>query len=247
MEEILKELSLKEREIEIYNFLFAFGPQPASLISRQLEINRSSVYLALGRMERLGFISSIWRNGTQVFMPTPAETLLLRAKKKQQSIAEKIRAAEEDVINLHRRKAWERNAPKIHYYQGESGLLQLLDNILLQRPKTVQAFIAGRFFDFLDNKVNDYPNQRSKRDIFARVIHPFGDDSGTWKSNAALRRETRTLPREYDQGIDVISHGENRTTLIAAGENFALSVESSLFRRIQNAIFQSSWLTAKAT
>ncbi len=247
MEEILKELNLKEREILVYDYLLRCGPQPASSIARHLELNRSSLYLTLEKMIRQGIISSLPRNNLQIFMPTPAETLLQMLKKKQRSVAEKIKEAEEEIVNLHKRKAWERSAPKIHYYQGESGLLQLLDNILLQRPKTVQAFIAGRFFDFLDTKVNDYPNRRSKRDIFAKVIHPFGEESGSWKSNIALRRETRTLPREYDQGIDVISHGQNETTLIAAGENFALSVESSLFRRIQNAIFQSSWLIAKTT
>jgi len=245
MEELLKELDLSGREISIYNYLLRFGDQPASVIARNLGMHRSSLYIHLERLVELGMVLSMEKNGTRFFSALPGEAVLMKVQKKQLEITRKIRLAEDQLARLHKHEAANIREQKVQYYYGTSGLLQVLDNILISRPKLVQAFIAKGFVDFLNQHAPDYPAERSKRNIGALVIHPFGDERGTWQSASTVKRLTRTLPKYYDLDLDVISYN-NTTTLIAARENFAISIHSKIFKLVQGNLFRFVWRMAKA-
>lgn len=235
-----------EKEICIYNYLLRFGSQPVSSIARNLRFNRSSLYIHLDRLSDLGIVLFMEKNGTRFYSALCCEAILMKVQKNQRNVAHKIRLAEEELSKFQKQESvnlWEH---KVQYFSGTNGLLQVLDNVLISRPKIVQAFIAKGFLDFLNVHAPDFPAERYKRNIGALVIHPFGDEKGSWQTAVAVNRLTRTVPKHFDLDLDVISY-DSTTTLVAARENFAVSINSKVFKLVQSNLFHLIWRLAKAS
>jgi predicted transcriptional regulator len=73
---ILSEIGLNEREIEIYVCMIKIGAQPSSVIAKHVEMNRTTVYQYLQRLERARFIYSNHFARVKYFQPYPLTTVV---------------------------------------------------------------------------------------------------------------------------------------------------------------------------
>ena len=61
---LLKKIGFSEKEAVVYIKLIQLGPQPASVVSRNTEINRTTVYDILEGLKKRGIVRSLKKGGS---------------------------------------------------------------------------------------------------------------------------------------------------------------------------------------
>lgn len=178
MEEILKEIGLNGKEAKIYLELLKEKSQTASKIAKLTKINRTTAYLELENLMKLGLVSYTIKNSKRYYQPASPEKLveILETKKKK-------------IISvLPKLKSFQQNEElfKIEIYEGKEGLKTFYQDIL-NNAKEVLAFgVTGLAFEILDFEFPHFIKLCKKKNIKARYI-----------ANKDSERLLKKLPKNF--------------------------------------------------
>ena len=242
--DLLKETNLNNGEIAICNYLYKYGSQPASVIAKNLNIQRSSCYLSLQKLAEQGFLEQIIQNKITYFAFVNPKLLIEQFKLKQGLLNKKLKLFQENLGSSFSNLS-SFSKTKAHYFSGKSGILQILNDVLVENPKLLRAFLSQRFNDFQNTHAFDYANRRVAKQIFAQAIYPFGNQKDTWNSNVSAGRQSKYLPAVFDFGIDFLLYNQ-KIALISTKEEFGIIIESDSVSKAQTKLFDFAWQFAKA-
>ena len=81
----LKQIGLKEKEIKVYLIILKLGSLSAQTISSETGIKRTTVYLVLEKLKKIGLVGEIIEKNKKIFFAEKPEKLLkiIQAKKKK--------------------------------------------------------------------------------------------------------------------------------------------------------------------
>lgn len=156
LNQIIKDLNLKDNAGLVYEALLGQSPQSAIELSRQLNISRMSVYNLANDLIKEGLVV---KRGNVYFAETPAR--LLKNIEKEEARLSKQRAAVEELINSH-------SKINIQTYAGEAGLVSL--NNELSKEKVASGYItmnADLLPDFLKSRRSSKKFDKNKLVIFS--------------------------------------------------------------------------------
>lgn len=242
--DLLKEFDLGEKEISIFNYLLNYGDQPAGSIAKSMHIQRSSCYAHLQKLVQLGLVVQITKNHTSYFSAVSLQNIISTLKRKHRLFDLKIKQAETELIKINKHLTCFKTKPKAHFYSGKTGLMQIMENILIEKPRLVRGFISGNLYNFIEREVENFALLRAKQGIGALVIHPFGQSTGNWQSSLEKIRTTKTISPIFDVGMDILIYN-NKTTIIYCQEEFGLTIESDTISKAQSRLFDFAWKYAK--
>ena len=106
MDDILRELGLEEREIEIYKYLVKKKQLTAYEVAKDIGINRSTVYDNLDKLVKRGFVSSVILNGKKFYQVNDLSKIISYFKEKETLVEallpemRKLRAKKEVSVEL---------------------------------------------------------------------------------------------------------------------------------------------------
>ncbi|MFH1503565.1 MAG: helix-turn-helix domain-containing protein [Candidatus Diapherotrites archaeon] len=162
MEEILKEIGLNGKEVKIYLELLKERSQTASKIAKLTKINRTTAYLELENLMKLGLVSYTIKNSKRYYQPASPKKLveILETKKKKIiSILPKLESFQQNEELF-----------KIEIYEGKEGLKTFYQDILNNAREVLAFGVTGLAFEILDFEFPHFIKLCEKKGIKARYI-----------------------------------------------------------------------------
>jgi sugar-specific transcriptional regulator TrmB len=121
--EILENLGFEGREIKIYLSLLKNREQTALEISRNVNVDRTTVYDILQRLKEKGVVSFIVKNKTKHFNSLSAEELLVYYKEKYNSL-------KEIIPNLKNISDEQKEVLNVEVFEGVNGLKTVVKDLI---------------------------------------------------------------------------------------------------------------------
>jgi sugar-specific transcriptional regulator TrmB len=256
IEELIPKLTpfgVSQEEARIYLFLNGKEPQTALVISRSLDIPRTSVYDLVSRLTELGFVRKVVRYKSQSYEAAPVsflQTFIDKEKERVTGLTENATlltsALTHPLIDLPN--------TKIRYYHGASGLRQIIWNSLSAHKETVGytlyhrrdivgvAFSKRFALEFTRLSLRDRVIINPKAEVYSYIksyVKP--------ESHQDTKNDIRVLPEKtiYISGDTIIYDDIFAVSYWKQGEVVGVEIENAEFVKTQKSIFETLWAIAK--
>jgi len=247
IEQILMDLGLQEKEPEVYLALLSTpGVQPASVIAKKTDLNRTTVYKILMKLTKMGLATKTMQHGIICFFAENPdkrlEDILERKRKNLEILNDNLLVMMPEIKNMRKQ---EMLMPKMRYYEGIEGIKRVYRDTLLE-GKTIYAF---ENVDHMSPEVrnyifNEYIPKRVAEGIFAYTIVPKSKGNLNFsKSDKESLRETKVISKEsFPMEIEINIY-DKKTAFFSYKEEdmFGVILESQSIANSMKAIFDLCW------
>ncbi len=171
----LENLGLSSEEATVYSFLLKEGGAFPSRIARQCNINRSTVYKILMRLDIKGLVSEVIKSKKQFYQPEPPRKLKTQANYQLKQAQEHILNVEKLIPRLENLALQAGNQPRVKHFTGKHGVLEVYrDHLNVKKPYQMVAWANPvRTREFVSDKfLKEYADRKYKLKIKTRGIVP---------------------------------------------------------------------------
>lgn len=250
IEDILFKIGLNNNEIAIYLALLPIGGVPASILGQKTGINRSTAQYTCQQLAKKGLIQMVQKNQTFLYYPESPDKLLYLLEQEKKEVQQKENSIERILGDLKAMINPEVKLPKIHFYEGIKGLIEMFNDVLTEAAPLYGAAI-------LDDQVHpkiltylaeEYRPKRQKIGNPARML--FNNNKQTLKyreNDSAVNRVSLLLP--YDQfPFDSCCHIYANKVAFYSYRKTDLTgviIENNLVHATQMSLFRLAWDQAR--
>ena len=188
----LERAGLNDKEATIYLMLLKLGTAPASTLGDRTDIPRSTAQFICQQLLKAKLVTKTEKGNTYLYTPEPPEKILYQVRRDRDDLEqteqqlERVMGALKGMINPEAR------LPKVQFFEGKSGIIELYDKILELNAPIDSFEDKGEMAAFIPEYIPKFIEGRKNRKIFNRVICP--DANAINESLAEEFRETRVLP-----------------------------------------------------
>lgn len=233
---------LTETEARIYLAALELGETVVSRIARQSGIKRTTVYLSLENLKKLGLMSTTKKNGKVLFYaedPRKIEQLMEERKNRiSQMMPELVTFAK--FID---------KKPEVRFFEGAEGIKEVFKDTLNYPDQEIcMCYSESYLKDFEDDFFSDYYRpQRKDKKIFARALLPDNEIMRKMiLTDEQEFKKSRMLPADvYKINIEILIYGKNKVGILSYSEKFALIIESPQIHQSLKSIFETMWLSGR--
>jgi len=243
---ILKEFNLTDKELDAYKYLMKVGTNPASVIAKNINVQRPNCYHLLENLLIKGLIVQSIKNGVTYYTVANPLGIIEKVRQKHIEINGQLRSAQLAAFDfLKQEHISSMNNPKAKFFSNTEGIKSLMEDILQENSSEILGYLSADFNDFIKKNLSNYHERRSKMNIFARILVTL-DKWGAinLERDNKLKREKRIIPHAFDFGVDtIISH--EKVAIISIKENFGILIVSKSIADAQKKLFEYAWNKAK--
>lgn len=245
IKEILENIGLDKKEIEMYLVLVKLGKSTATQIGEELKIPRQTVYYIVDHIVEKGVIDQTDENGVRKYIANPykLEELL---ESKQKNLEKSKESLKIEIPKLITEKHVGLELPKVEYYQGREGLERLFNSILKIHKQTEEKEFAGyginHFYPGMEEFLKNFFEERYELGVKTRLFIGEGIDNDNLDiQNNPLGREYKKLGLgEQKAGIYLVG---NNIFMFSYKDNVGIRVENKTIAVLLKAIFENDWKT----
>lgn len=216
--DILIQSGLSEIQAKIYLYLIKNGHKTPTEIANGIGENRTTVYSAAEKLEKLGIITQKDRGKISAYVPNHPSVLESITEKRLRKVARQAKNLEGNLptlINYYNEYQSEPGATTLY---GLEGVKMIYDKIIATGKPFY--FVRSRHDESADKEALEaFKNARVKAGIVSEDITPSEFTAHTNK-DASKWLLTRTLlpPDEYDSPVEIDIFGDN-VAFINYGKN----------------------------
>jgi sugar-specific transcriptional regulator TrmB len=248
IKQLLKELGLVDKEPDVFLALLKTeGIQPASVIAKKSDLNRTTVYKILIKLAKMGLVTKTIHHGiTAFFVEEPdkrLEALLDKRRKNIDRLSGDLLKIMPEIKNLQR---YELTMPKMRVYDGFEGVIRAYEDTVVEK-NTIYCFenivkMPPQIKDYMENIF--VPN-RMDIENFAHVLSPESEaGKKARKHDKKLLRETRFAPIQLETGVNI--YGDKISFFSYDPDDmFGVVLESKAFANSLREIFEFCYKNAK--
>ena len=217
--QILNQIGLTEKEAKIYLALLETGNQAASIIAKKSGVNRTTCYMILTDLKDKGLITTSNIGSTQYFQALDPTFLLTYIQKAKNKLAIQENMLQQNMQYLENIQAKNTNKPKVKFYEGEAGILNLYLDTLKAKEKKIYSFlnyfaVPEKLYKKLET---EYLPQRIKLEIEAKIITISKQQiktKGNILTNAEEKlREIKHYTSDLELEVEIQTY-DNKTSII---------------------------------
>lgn len=228
--------------MEIFLKMFRLGAQPASVIAKNLGIPRSTTYLYLEELKKLGLVEEFQKSGMKYFkcIPVAEISALLNARKTEIQYA--IDSYKEILPNLEQMESKFSIIPKVVFYEGDEAVMKMYEELLKEDSfySFVNPEVSNLVMDIYWHKIDD-EIIRKKMKVKELVVD--GEKGRLYKKNCnSKNHEIKLLPK------DVVFDSDNlicrdKIFMVSYGEKevFAIKIQGEILANSYRMIFEQLW------
>lgn len=208
--EVLTQTGLSEIQAKIYLYLIRYGQSTPSEIAKRLEENRTTVYSALERLEKLGIITQKDKGKIAAYTPNHPSVLEKLAERRLRSVARQAKNLESSLPYLINYYNEHQHEPGATTFYGQEGIKMIYDKIIATGETFY--FVRSRHDEVANREVlEEFKQSRVKAGIDSEDITPSEFTTNTNKEMKQKFLLTRTLlpPDEYDSPVEIDIFGNN--------------------------------------
>lgn len=239
----LEGLGLTDKEAAIYLLLLQIGTAPASTLADKANIPRSTAQFTCQQLTKSGLLRMVQRANTYLFTPEPPEKLELLLHKQQDELAEKENQLHRIIGELKAMQNPHIILPKVQFYEGEEGMIQLYERILELRQPIDSFEEAGELFELFPDYPKEFVRKRIERKIFNRCIAPKGNPLNVTDSKRFI--ETRFVDSSTFHFTWHVKICENLVGIFSFQKHapVAIAIEHEDISRNFRLLFEFVWKT----
>lgn len=249
IQNVLQNIGLNEKEIEVYLVNLELGSQPASVIARRVKLPRNTTRFILDKLVEKGLTERSKKANTQLYRPEEPKNLinLLESQRVDLNadIDKKVAELNGVMAELESRFHPESTKPKVTFYEGDDGLKKVYEDTL-KSSETIRSLASfegmhGALPDYFKN----YYKRRVENKINIRSIHPDTPLARERKANDKKEgRISRLVPFKEYNFTPEIQFYDNKIIITSWKERLGILIESPEIYQAMAALFELAWKEA---
>lgn len=245
MKQKLIEFGLSEKEASVYLALLELGASVASEVAIKAKINRTTAYDILESLVGYGLVSHV-KEKLKHFVAESPEFLVAYLEKQSHEFKERAIEAKKLLPELKSSYNSLPRKPKIKYYDGEEGIIQMYEDSLTSKTEILSWLDTERTADFSEKYFKEYYKRRAKKGIKIKAIVK---ESETAKEihdrDKAELREMLILPKELMDIRPECYIYDDKVAFMSLQEKFGVIIESPDIALAQRKLYELAWREAK--
>lgn len=243
---LLQKLGFSDKEIDVYLSLLKLGSAKAKEISKETDLNRTTIYDLMDSLVRKGLVSKFTKGKTTYFNaldPKRLLTYLDREKEEKIKIIDKQKQEVDDLLpELISLQDIKGTKPKVQFFEGEKGVREAYEDTLTSKEIILAYANVQTMHEGLPNFFPRYYKRRAGKKIFIKAILPQNKLSEERaRKDQEEMRETRFLPDKQKTFSPEINLYNNKMLVASWREKMAVIIESKELVDLQKLIFDLVW------
>lgn len=243
LEAILRDLGVADLDIHLYLLLIKKGGQSVSSLSRQLKVERPTVYAAIERLQELSLIPPHKTPYTRRVIAESPRRVLALLEQKRTSLAQQQQGIETVLPDLLAEFSARTPTTAFRVFEGKEQFLTIFEEVLQEAKDEILYFGDAQSFINLEGLQYEraWIKKRIQKNIFFKMLvfetavtHDFKKD------DERERRETRFLPSAHTFTSSFMVYG-NKVLLWSPVAVRAIVIEDSTIAPMFVQLFANSW------
>ena len=233
----LKEFGLNDNEIKIYLELLKQKSATASKLAKLSKINRTTAYLELENLMKLGLVSYIIKDSKRYYQtasPNKLIDILESKKSKIKSILPELKSLHQTIEQF-----------KIEIFEGKEGIKTFYQDIL-NNTKEVLAFgVTGKAMEILKFSYPHFLKKFIKANIKEKAIANLSSKK-IMSSHPRTHLKIKYLPKKYKAEVTTIIYNNKIAIQSLQKDNiYVVIIKDKLLYESYKNYFDYMWEKAK--
>ncbi len=246
MHKELEDLGLSEKEAKVYLASLEIGRATADQLAKHSKIVRSTTYVQLESLMKMGLMSTYEEGKKTYFAPESPELLRRLLQKQKDSVDAKERDLASLLPDLLRQFEGAGERPVVRFFPGKEGVATAREEVLTTKEKKIHIIFSPEKLSalFSQSYLDDFSERRKKLGIHSKGIFTYKE----FYSHAGLDAltERRYLsPKELPLTVDIFIFDDKTLILSLDGSPFGMIVSSSQIAQSMRLIFNFLWERAE--
>jgi len=250
---IIENSGLSKKGALIYFALLELGGAFPSQIAKHTRLKRSTVYEILDDLAIKGLISELKKRNKYFYAIEHPKRLVHFSQRTIAKAEEQYQKLQEFLPNLEGLYAGIANKPKVSYFEGTDGVMEIYaDHISGKEKYEMTGFVnIAELMQFLpEKKYCDYVKLKEKLGITSKAIFPDTQEDRAYEKTAYLSASKKILPKvkfipkkEFPWKGDITIYADNKVSIIIFDEQkvSGIILESKTIHQMMRMIFELAW------
>ncbi len=236
----LEKIGLTEKEALVYITLTEIGEAPPSVIAKSAKLKRPTTYIILDQLVEKGVVGHLKKNDHKIFSPVDPNFLLEYEKKKFQELEGII----PDLVGL---KNLYTKAPRISLFEGDEGIIQILDDSLSAKDQIYCWSNTGLASSTaLEQYHSFFLKKKIEKKIHSKCLFTYDKTGLQFKKNSQKElREVYLVPIEKFPFENEINIYNDKISIISLKDKIGVIIQNQNIADTQRAIFNLGFEYAK--
>lgn len=239
----LELLGVGPLETKFFLTSFKMGPAGVNEIAKAARMRRSTAYVVVQNLISQGLIVEDHKEyGKKIMAIDPAQILRLVSAKERLFRRQEIELGE-SLPQLRAVYQASETHPKVRFYEGQSGLMQVWQDILSTKGEILLWTNQQTENQFFGPKNHDrFIAERLNKRIPIRVLATFSAESKKLvESDASQLRHTKVLPSSTTFSAETYLYDNKVAILDYNKDIIGVIIESVPISQAQRAMFELAW------
>ncbi len=238
-------LGFPQKEAGVYLALLELGKQTVTVIARNANINRTTVYDILDSLVAKGLVNVSGKEPLQEYVAESPDKILNMLEtqiKKDQTNLQRAQNLVPQLKSLHNIT----DRPKVMFYEGKQGMEQVYEDTLTSHETILAYANVNEMHSALPDYFPKYYQRRTKKGIHIKAIIP-SNKAGIERvsKDKDEARESALVPEDKIYFSPEINIYDNKVMIASWKEKLGIIIESKEISEAMKTIFGLSWAEAK--
>ena len=236
------QLGANTKETNAYLELLKFGAQPVSVIAKHLGIKRTSMYVMIEKLIKLGLIEQFNNHGATFVKAINAEKLRDLLTTREKRITQAKQDLEKMMPELEQLENRLSITPSVRFYEGRKAVMNMYEEVT--KETEICAFFNP---ELVQKNMPEYTeavaNIVKTRKGYAREILVFSSEARKYQQHfQSGKHEIKILPKGVSFGADVLM-GKDKIFMVAYGDNQIVGTEihNTSLAHAHRVMFEQLW------
>ncbi len=238
-------IGFTEKESAVYLALLELGKRTVTVIARNANLNRTTVYDILDSLAAKGLVSISGKEPLQEYVAESPDKILNLVKQdieKKQATLKHAEGLVPQLKSIHNVT----DRPQVRFYEGTQGMEQVYEDTLTSH-ETIRAYAnVNEMHTALPHYFPKYYKRRTGKGINIRAIIPsnFAGKERVSKDKDEAR-ESALVPENKVYFSPEINIYDNKIMIASWKEKLGIIIESKEIAEAMKTIYELAWKEAK--
>lgn len=230
----LEDAGFNKNEAKVYLALLNTGASQAGKISKESQINRTTIYDTLERLIEKGLVTFVVEANKKVFSPVSPRQILDRLKQTEKSF-------QEILPELSTTFEESKDREESSLFKGRKGIRSILQDIL--NCKEYVAFgSSGKFLEVMKHDFELFQKQKRISNIKARVI--LSESSRNTEQVRSAYARFKYIPNQFSSPTTTFVYSQKTAIIIWGDTPIATLISSKEVANSYKRYFDLLWKKA---
>jgi sugar-specific transcriptional regulator TrmB len=236
----LEKIGLTEKEAQVYLTLTEIGEAAPSIIAKKAKIKRPTTYVILEQLVEKGLVGHLKKHDQKVYSPIEPGFLLDYERKKLEEL-------EEVIPDLKALKTLYKKAPHISLFEGDEGIVQILDDSLTAKDEIYCWSNTGLASSTALHQYHPFfLKKKIQKKIRSKCLFTYDQNGLNFKKNSKIElREVYLVPSEKFPFENEINIYNDKISIISLKDKIGVIIQNQNIADTQRAIFNLGFEYAK--